>query len=301
MSKILDVCLPGTGGMMPLENRWLSSCWMEYKGKGFLIDCGEGTQIALKKARCKLSHLHMLLITHFHADHIAGLPGLLLTLGNSGKTTPLTIVGPVGLERIIRSLTVIAPILPYPLKIKELEEAGDFEESGLTISYLPLNHGVPCFGYGITAKRKPIFNPQKASELGIPKIYYKTLHEGQCVRLEDGRVISPEAVLDGERPSIRVCYFTDTQLMNTMIPFAYGADLLISEGMYGETDKHDVISKKGHMIYSDSAELAKEAAVKKLWLTHYSPALTKPEIYIDNVRKIFPKTIAAYDGIRLTL
>ncbi|MHC1722662.1 MAG: ribonuclease Z [Aminipila sp.] len=301
MSKILEVCLPGTGGMLPLEDRWLSSCWIEYKGKAVLIDCGEGAQVALKKAQCKLSHLHLLLITHFHADHIAGLPGLLLTLGNSGKTTPLTIVGPVGLEKVVNSLTVIAPILPYSLKIKELKEAGDFEENQLTISTLPLNHGIPCFGYSITVKRKPIFNPQKASKLGIPKTNFKILHEGQCIRLEDGRIIEPEAVLDGVRPSIKVCYFTDTQLIDTMIPFAYGADLLISEGMYGEMDKHDAMSKKGHMVYADSAELAKKAGVKKLWLTHYSPALAKPEIYIDNARKIFPETIAAYDGIRLAL
>jgi ribonuclease Z len=198
---------------------------------------------------------------------------------------------------------VIAPVLPYTLQINELEEniAGEFQRNGLIVSYLPLNHGLPCFGYGITVKRKPIFNPQKADKLGIPKTYFKTLHKGQSVRLEDGRLIEPEMVLEGERKPIRVCYFTDTQLTDSMQSFAYGADLLISEGMYGDESKHDNMQKRGHMLFSDSAWLAKKAAVKQLWLTHYSPALINPGLYIDHARDIFPQTIAAYDGIRLTL
>lgn len=301
MSKILDVCLPGTGGMMPMETRWLSCCWIEYKGKALLIDCGEGTQLALKKASCKISHLHTLLITHFHADHIAGLPGLLLTLGNSGKTTPLTIVGPAGLKKIVNSLIIIAPVLPYELKVNEINDTDQFEENGLMISTVPLSHGIPCLGYSITLKRKPIFNPLKAYELGVPVINFKTLHEGQWVKLQDGQIIEPKEVLDGERNSIKVCYITDTKFLDTLSSFAFGADLLISEGMYGESNKHEIMQQKGHMIFSESAELAQKAAVKQLWITHYSPALTKPEMYIDNARKIFPSTIAAYDGICISL
>lgn len=301
MSKIIEVCLPGTGGMMPTENRWLSCCWIEYKGKALLIDCGEGTQIALRKARCKISHLNTLLITHVHADHIAGLPGLLLTLGNCGRTTPLTIAGPPGLIKIVNSLTVISPVLPYSLKITELNEEEKVEESGLTISILPLSHGIPCLGYSITLKRKPIFNPLKAYELRVPVREFKSLHEGQCVYLQDGRIIEPKDVLDGERKPIKVCYFTDTKFIDTISPFAYGADLLISEGMYGENDKHQMMQEKGHMIFSESAEIARKAAVKQLWLTHYSPALIKPEMYIDNAREIFPNSVAAHDGIRMSL
>lgn len=300
---MIDVCLPGTGGMVPLENRWLTCCWIEYQGQAFLIDCGEGTQIALKESGCKLSHLTMLLFTHFHADHIAGLPGLLLTLGNTGKLTPLTIVGPAGLKEVVSALTVIAPILPYSIQLIELEEkhAGNFKKGEMQISYLPLSHTIACFGYRITLKRKPRFNPEKANQLNVPKHFFKLLHMGQSIQLEDGRIIEPDMVLDGDRDSIQVCYCTDTRPMDEIAELAQGADLLICEGMYGDDDKCEKLKEKGHMLFSDSARIAKKAGVKQLWLTHYSPALKKPEEYLDSARKIFKKTVAAYDGIHIML
>lgn len=300
---MVDVCLPGTGGVVPLENRWLTCCWVEYQGNAILIDCGEGTQITLKKSGCKMSRLNTLLITHYHADHIAGLPGLLLTLGNTGKTTPLSIVGPEGLVQVVSALTVIAPALPYPVYLYEIkgDNEKELEQNGMSISWLPLNHGILCFGYRITVKRKPIFNPEKANRLGVPKVLFKLLHAGQSVQLEDGRTIEPEMVLDGERPPVRVCYCTDTQPADGMVDFVRGADLLISEGMYGDDSMHDKMKEKGHMLFSDSARLAKESGTKRLWLTHYSPALINPEQELDSARRIFVETVAAYDGIRVTL
>ncbi|WP_312644712.1 ribonuclease Z [Hydrogenoanaerobacterium sp.] len=300
---MLDVCLPGTGGVLPLENRWLTCCWVEYQGKAILIDCGEGTQIALKKAGCKLSRLDVLLITHFHADHIAGLPGLLLTLGNTGKTTPLIIAGPVGLERVVSALTAIVPVQPYPIDLVELkgDRAEKLKKSEMEISCLPLRHGMPCLGYRIAIKRKPIFNPFKAQQLEIPKPLYETLHAGQAIQLEDGRVIEPNMVLDGVRDPIQVCYCTDTQPIDEISDFARGADLLICEGMYGDDTLHNKMKEKGHMVFSDSAQIAKKAGVKQLWLTHYSPAMANPEQYLDEARKIFPQTVAAHDGICTTL
>ncbi len=300
---MLTVCLAGTGGMLPLENRWLTCCWIEDNGKAILIDCGEGTQIALKKAGCKLSHLEMLLFTHFHADHIAGLPGLLLTLGNHGKTTPLTICGPKGLREVVQALLVIAPVLPYPIELRELsdgeEEAPCWED--LRFFSLPLAHGVPCLGYRIEQTRKPVFNPKKAQALGIPPKLFGKLHCGETVTLEDGREILPEQVLDGARAPIRLCYCTDTLPIPEIAQFAQGADLMIAEGMYGEDAMCEKVREKGHMLFSDAARLAKEAKASRLWLTHFSPALEEPEAFIDRIQPIFPGAIVGGDGMRTIL
>ena len=299
---MLDVCLPGTGGMMPLPERWLSCCWIEYQGRALLIDCGEGTQIALAKAGLKLSHLELLLITHFHADHIAGLPGLLLTLGNNGRQSPLTIIGPHGLKAVFSSLTVIAP-LSYQVELIEIknEAAGYLEDDDIRIDYLPLAHRIMCLGYRVSLKRKPIFNPEKAALLDIPKNQYKRLHAGEALKLEDGRVITPDMVLDGERPPLSVCYMTDSTPTDAMPSFAHSADLLVCEGMYGDDDMRDKMLEKGHMLFSDSARIAHKAGVKKLWLTHYSPALKDPQEYQESIQAVFPNAVLGYDGIKTTL
>lgn len=300
---MLDVCLPGTGGMIPLPERFLSCCWIEYQGKAILIDCGEGTQVALKKAGCKLSRLDILLITHFHADHIAGLPGLLLTLGNHGKKTPLTIVGPRGLRSVVSALMTIAPALPYRVELTELKNGAEenLEFGEIIIAYLPLDHGIPCFGYHVSLMRRPVFNPRKAEALGIPKTLYRQLHAGQPVRLDDGRCIEPDMVLDVGREPISVCFITDTVPKDTMADFARGADLLICEGMYGNEEMRLKMEEKGHMIFSDAARLAKSAQVKRLWLTHYSPALKDPKIHIENARAVFAAAGLGYDGIKISL
>jgi ribonuclease Z len=298
---MLDVCLPGTSGMIPLPERWLSCCWIECQGKALLIDCGEGTQIALKEAGCKISRLELLLITHFHADHIAGLPGFLLTLGNHGKKTPLTIIGPRGLKTVVSALMIIAPALPYQVELIEINGEGYLEDEDLVMAYLPLEHAIPCFGYRVSLTRKPVFNPQKAEQLGVPKQLYKTLHAGKKVRLDDGRRIEPEMVLDGAREPISVCYITDSVPIDTMVEFARGADLLICEGMYGDEDMHDKMEEKGHMVFSDSARIALKAGVKALWLTHFSPAMKDPEAYIESAAAIFPNTTVGYDGMKTTL
>lgn len=249
-----------------------------------------------------MSRLALLLITHFHADHIAGLPGLLLTLGNYGKNTPLTIAGPAGLEQVVASLMTIAPNLPYPIIFKELDGEGqDFDLFGIHFSSMRLQHGIPCLGYRMTFKRKPIFNPDKAKELGVPLYHYKTLHVGQSIVLDNGNRIVPNMVLDGERCPISICYCTDTQPIEELPHFAHGADLFVCEGTQGDHLLREKMWEKGHMVFSDSAELAKCAEVRQLWLTHFSPAMKYPEQYLDAARYIFNETEVGYDGIRTTL
>ena len=182
----------------------------------------------------------------------------------------------------------------------------DFSPYGLTglhhdldRTILPLDKGL--HGFFISLKRKPVFNPQKAEQLGVPKALYKTLHAGKKVRLDDGRHIEPEMVLDGERESISVCFITDSVPKDTMADFARGADLLICEGMYGDEDMHQKMEEKGHMVFSDSARLAQKAGVKALWLTHFSPAMKNPETYIENAKAIFLNTTIGYDGLKMTI
>ncbi len=295
---MLKVTLGGCGGMLPLPDRWLTCCFIEYMGSAILIDCGEGTQIALREAECKLSHLDMIMFTHFHADHIAGLAGLLLTLGNTGKTNLLTITGPSGLENVVRSLLVIAPELPFPIEFIELDDIqSTFMFRNFEISALPLEHRISCFGYSVTIKRKPVFNPQKADALNIPKTMYKLLHSGDAITLENGTVVTPDMVIDGERKPYKVTYITDTKYFDGLIDFADNSDLLISEGMYGDENMREKMNEKKHMLFSDSANIANKSNSKHLVLTHLSPALTFPNEYIDIAREIFPNTDIGFDGM----
>jgi ribonuclease Z len=302
---MLDIMLPGTGGMLPSDTRWLSCCWLESQGRAVLIDCGEGTQIALKKQNLRLGNVNTLLITHFHADHISGLPGLLLSLGNYGKTSPLLIAGPKGLGRVVNALLTIAPSLPFPIELKELfggtngEEA--FDSDGFRIESFRLRHGMICLGYKVTLFRKPVFNPEKAAALCLPVKVYKRLHAGQSVALEDGRTITPDMVLDGERAPLRVGYYTDTRAFREIADFMAGCDLLIAEGMHGDEEIADKIHEKKHSMIRESAKIAALAGVNRLWLTHYSPALANPREYLSDARKIFPSTKMGYDGISITL
>jgi len=303
---MVDVCLAGTGGMMPLHNRWLTSCYMEYNGKAVLIDCGEGTQIALVEADCKLSKLETLLITHFHADHVSGLPGLLLSLGNYSKKTPLNIYGPRGLTEIVNNLTCICGKLPYELIIHELPtgEITQFSvpeiDEMITVRSFPLKHRVPCIGYSFVFSRKPVFNPVKAEELGIPKQYWKLLHKGEDVEFE-GRTYTTDMVTDGMRKPVKVTYATDSRPTDTIADEAFRSDLFICEGMYGDEEHADSMKEKGHMLISDAIRLAELAEAERLWLTHYSPAMTNPSVYEKGIKKKFSAAVISQDGQKITL
>ncbi len=212
-------------------------------------------------------------------------------------------IGPRGLKTVVSALMIIAPALPYQVELIELQHGveGHFDCGGITITYLPLEHAIPCFGYRMSLKRMPVFNPYKAEALRIPKRLYRALHSGKTIQLDDGRQILPDMVIDSAREPISVCYITDSQPKDSMADFARGADLLICEGMYGDEDMHEKMEEKGHMVFSDSARVAQKAGVKALWLTHFSPALKDPEKYIDNAMAIFKNTAVGYDGIKTTL
>ncbi|MDE5765089.1 MAG: ribonuclease Z [Ruminococcus sp.] len=299
---MIDVTLVGTGGMLPLPERWLTCMWLEYNGKACLTDCGEGTQIALRKHGLKLSRLDAVLITHFHADHVAGLAGLLLSLGNCGKTDSLKIYGGKGTAQIIKNLCCICPFLPFEIEIHELpfNEQSEFSWNGITIKSLPLKHSISCLGYSFTLERKPVFLPEKARMLGIDVKYWNRLHSGNSVEI-NGKTITPEMVTGEHRRPVKITYITDSLYFDKMAEFASDSNLLISEGMYGDDEYKEKMAEKGHMVFSQSAELAKKSGSELLWLTHYSPALTNPQEYSDMIKSIFPDTVISRDGECVTL
>lgn len=293
---MLDVCLLGTGGMMPLPYRWLTSLMMRYNGKSILIDCGEGTQIAMKEKGWSPKPIDIICFTHYHADHISGLPGMLLTMGNAERTEPLLLIGPKGLTRVVNALRVIAPELPFPIECVEIEDVNQtFEFDGFRIEAFKVNHNVLCYGYNMIIDRIGKFQLDKAMELGIPRIYWSVLQKGEIVEL-DGKTYTPDMVLGGARKGIKLTYCTDTRPTDSIREHAAGADLFICEGMYGEPDKLVKAKEYKHMTMYEAAKIARDAQVKEMWLTHYSPSLTRPEEYMGDVKKIFPASVAAKDG-----
>lgn len=298
---MLDVCLLGTGGMMPLPYRWLTSLMMRYNGKSILIDCGEGTQIALKEKGWSPKPIDIICFTHYHADHISGLPGMLLTMGNAERTEPLLLIGPRGLNKVVSSLRVIAPDLPFQIQCLEITEpTQSFAFDGFRIEAFKVNHNVLCYGYRFSVDRCGKFNREKAVADGIPMQLWGRLQKGETIEWEN-RVFTPDMVLGEARKGLKVTYCTDTRPTDLITEYAKGSDLLILEGMYGEPDKLAKAKEYKHMTMYEAARIAKQADVPQLWLTHYSPSLTRPEEYLGEVRKIFPAAIAAKDGRTIEL
>ena len=293
---MLDVCLVGTGGMMPLPRRWLTALMTRYNGSSLLIDCGEGTQVAIKEKGWSFKPIDVICFTHFHGDHISGLPGLLLTMGNADRTEPLTLVGPRGLERVVNALRVIAPELPFEIKFIELTAPEQILElNGYKITAFRVNHNVVCYGYTLEILRQGKFSPERAKENNIPLKFWNPLQKGQTIEA-DGVVYTPDMVLGPERKGIKVTYSTDTRPTESIARNAKGSDLFICEGLYGEPDKIDKAKEHKHMTFYEAAKLAKAADVGEMWLTHYSPSLTYAEEYMPAVKQIFPRAVAGKDG-----
>ncbi len=298
---MLDICLLGTGGMMPLPYRWLTSMMARCDGSSLLIDCGEGTQVALKEKGWSPKPIDVICFTHYHADHISGLPGLLLTMGNAERTEPLTLIGPKGLEQVVGALRTIAPELPFQLKFKELTETREqLTEGPYVIDAYRVSHNVVCYGYSISIPRKGKFDVERALAAGIPQRLWNRLQKGETLEW-DGKTFTPDMVLGPERRGLKVTYCTDTRPVPVIAEYAKDADLFICEGMYGEDGKEAKAREYKHMTMYEAARLAQKAQPKELWLTHYSPSLNRPEEYMEAVRKLFPRAKAARDGYTLEL
>lgn len=298
---MLDVCLLGSGGMMPLPYRWLTSLMARFNGSSLLIDCGEGTQVAIKEKGWSFKPIDVICFTHYHGDHISGLPGLLLTMGNADRTEPLTLIGPKGLERVVNALRIIAPELPFEIKFIEITQPEEtFEINGYRLKAFRVNHNVTCYGYTMEIDRAGKFDLERALAQDIPKPFWKHLQKGESIE-DGGRIYTPDMVLGAPRKGIKLTYCTDTRPTKSIVENAVDSDLFICEGMYGEKDKGAKAVEYKHMTFYEAAKLAKEAEVKEMWLTHYSPSLTRPEEYMDDVRAIFPYAKAGKDGMSVEL
>ena len=269
---------------------------IRYNGSSVLIDCGEGTQIAIKEKGWSFKPIDVICFTHYHGDHVSGLPGLLLTMGNADRTEPLTLIGPKGLERVVNALRVIAPELPFPIRYMEITEPEQtFEMNGYRLKAFRVNHNVLCYGYTLEVDRAGKFDVERANAAGIPQKFWGTLQKGEAVEI-DGTLCTPDMVLGPARKGLKITYCTDTRPTESIKKNAAGSDLFVCEGMYGEKDKLKKAKEYKHMMFHEAAELAKKADVAKMWLTHYSPSLIRPEDFMKDVKKIFPQAEAGKDG-----
>lgn len=299
--SMLEICLLGTSGMMPLPGRWLTSLMARYNGSSILIDCGEGTQISIKEKGWSFHDIDVICFTHYHGDHISGLPGLLLSMGNADRKEPVTMIGPKGLERVVNALRIIAPELPFPILFHELAEPKEsIPQNGFTIEAFRVNHNVTCYGYNIEVPRAGRFLPEKAEKNQVPKQLWSRLQKGAELDYE-GRHYTQDMILGPKRRGIKLTYCTDSRPCASIAEAASHADLFICEGMYGQKEKQQKAIEYKHMTFYEAAELAKQAEVSELWLTHYSPSLVRPELFLSETCKIFEHTKIGRDHKSIVL
>ena len=299
---MLEFCTLGTGGTLPIPERALSSLYVRVNGRSLLIDCGEGTQVGIRRLGWGFRCLDGMLLTHYHGDHCTGIAGLLLSLEKAGRDEPFHIWGPKGLKRVVEGLCVIVPPLSFAVHLHELPaEGGEIDLIGLKIRAFPVNHGgIPCFGYRMTLERGAVFDPEKAKALDVPIQEWKRLQQGETVRL-GLRKIHPSDVKGAERKGITLVFSTDTRPCETLQKHCEDADLLILEGMYGNEEKMPQALKNHHMLFAEAAETARNARAGGLLLTHFSTSMEDPENYLPEARTIFERTWAAKDGETVTM
>ena len=304
---MIDVALVGTGGMMPLPGRFLSSMMCRVDGSMILFDCGEGTQVSLRLLGWGFKQIDMICFTHFHGDHISGLPGMLFSMANSERTEPLKLFGPAGLKSIVQSLCVIVPDVPFPIEFYEWESRSKHSyvvpnNNALTIKALPVNHRGGCFAYSIELGRRGKFDPERAKSQNIPlKLWGALQKQTDANIVYEGRTYTSDMVLGDVRKGLKLVFCTDTRPVAALPEFAENADLFICEGLYGDNEKQEKAAKRKHMIFSEAAEVAREAKVKELWLTHFSPAMADPHNYLNQATDIFPNTKIGKDRMAKTL
>lgn len=298
---MIDVCLIGAGGMQPLPKRRLTALMLRINGDITLIDCGEGTQVGIKDSGWSFKAISTIAFTHYHADHICGLPGVLLAIHNAGRTEPLLIIGPKGLEDIVNAFRVTLPELSFPIYFYEIKDSyNSIPLSFSTLHYTRVNHSVPCYGYSMTLSRPGKFDIEKAKKNAINERYWRLLQSGKKI-IKDELVLTSDMVLGPDRKGLKVTYVTDSRPTKSIVNLAKDSDLFICEGMYDDNSETNNTDKYKHMSFSEAATLASDAKVKELWLTHFSPSLFYPKAALPSAVEIFENTVLGKDGLITTL
>ncbi len=304
---MVDITLLGTAAMTPLPERALTAAVLSCAGRSILFDCGEGTQTAARRAGVSLMKADVIALTHYHGDHIFGLPGLLQSLGVQGRAEPLYFAGPKGLREVLAPIAALAGGLPYALYALELPEEG-VELARLhpgwpdraRLTAFPTRHRCPSWGYCFTLDRAGKFQPDRARALGVPVDQWGRLQRGETVRAGDA-LVTPGQVLGAPRRGLKFAFSGDTTACDSLERAAREADLLISEATYGENDQAELAAEYGHMNFAQAARLARAANVKRLWLTHFSQRIEAPEDYLANARGFFPEAVCGEDGMTISL
>lgn len=278
---------------MPLPGRPLSATVFRVGSDVVLFDCGEGTQVSWRASGFGFRQTSTILLSHLHADHIAGIPGVLFQISFSGRTEPLTIIGPPHTREVLSNLISIVGRLPFELRVAEIGGGESFSlGDDMIVSTMLLEHNVPCIGYVVDVPRAPRFDPERARELGVPMDDWKTLQEGSSVG-----DITPDQVSGPPRRGIRMALVTDTSYDPEIAGFVSGADILICEAMFAEDSDEERAKERGHMTFRQAATLACDGQVGELWLTHFSPMVERPEDYLEQTQATFQNSVIGHSGL----
>ena len=304
---MIDITLLGTAALAPIPERALTAATLVCAGHMILFDCGEGTQTAARRAGVSLMKADIIALTHYHGDHIFGLPGLLQTLNVMGRTEPLYITGPEGLESALAPILALTGWTAYEIRPLPFPAAGlrpgelvQGWPAGAKLDAFPTEHRVSSQGYCFTLSRAGKFLPQRAGELGVPANLWGRLQKGERVRVGDV-LVTPDMVLGAPRRGLKFVFSGDTALCDRLVEAAREADLLICEATYGENDQARLAAEHGHMNFAQAAQAAARAGARRLWLSHFSQMIEDPQSYLENATAIFPDAECGEDGKAVTL
>jgi ribonuclease Z len=296
----MELFVLGTGGMMPLPSRSLTSVLLRREGELFLFDCGEGTQVSLRRLALRWKKISVIFVSHTHADHVTGIPGMLMLSSQVERNEPLYIIGPPRIKEYVeQSRTILDMYINYEIVVKEVVGRETvFQGEGYSIRSYPLRHTKPCLAFCLEEEMRPgVFDPEAAQALGVSRgPMWSTLQSGTPVRLDSGEEIRPDQVMGPRRPGRKLSFVTDTTWVPGLPDFVHGSDLLICEGMFGEDLADDAVDKK-HLTAVQAAQIASRAEVGRLGLIHYSPRYTERELkrLLQEARRIFPPTFLTRD------